>query len=125
MTRALLKVAELAAFAGIAATTHVYVARRRRPLIDALEVMAGDSMRSVIAVADVVSGLLYLAFAAVFVPSSGVSPVAPGAVEAVLDAVAAFALLVALALVVGHLLLYRVAHHLEPWPPQPLVPEPA
>ncbi len=114
MSRALLQVAELAAFAGIAAAAHTYVSRRRAPLADALVATAGASMRSVFAIADVVAALVYVAFASAVVPSTvGV----PGDLEGALDKVALFALLVALVQVAAHVAVHRVAGHLEPWPP--------
>jgi hypothetical protein len=119
MTRALLQAAELAAFAGIAVGAHTYVTRRRRPLADALVATAGTVMRAMVAIADVVAALLYVAFAAAVVPFAGLSPVGPGEVDDVLDTVALFALLVAVVQVGGYTLLHRVAGHLEPWPPQP------
>jgi hypothetical protein len=39
-------------------------------------------------------------------------------IEAMLDTVALFALLVAALQVISLLTLYRIAHHLEPWPPR-------
>lgn len=122
MTRALLHAAELTVLAGIAVGAHRYVVRRRGPLAEALEKLAGTSMRAVAAIADTVAGLLYAAFALAVVPAAGESTVRAAEVESALDTVAVFALLVALVQVVAYLVLYRVAHHLEPWPPHPTLP---
>jgi hypothetical protein len=119
MTRALLQAAEITVLAGIAVGAHRYVVRRRAPLADALEKVAGTAMRAVAAIADAVAGLVYAAFAFAAVPAAGASPVRAGEIDATLDTVAAFAVLVAVVQVVTHLVLYRVAHHLEPWPPRP------
>ena len=112
MTRALLQAAEVATFAGIAVGAHTYVAHRRAAFIETLEATAGAVMRAILAITDVVAVLLYVAFAAVVVPLTGTTPVAGGHVEEVLDAVAVFALLVAVAQVAGYVLLHRVAAHL-------------
>lgn len=125
MTRALLQAAELATFAGIAVGAHTYVAHRRAPLADALEATAGSVMRAVLAIADVVAVLLYVAFAATVVPLTGASPVPARHVEEVFDSVALFAVLVAVVQVAGYMLLHRVAAHLEPWPPRLDAPAPA
>ena len=116
MTRGLLQAVELVTFAGLAAGAHTYVARRRRPLADALVATAGTVMQAIVAIADVVAVLLYVAFAAAVLPLTGGSPTGSH-VEQVLDTVALFALLVAVIQVAGYMLLHRVAGHLEPWPP--------
>jgi cell division protein FtsW (lipid II flippase) len=115
MTRALLQAAELAAMTGIAVGAHGYVTRRRGPLADALVATAGNSMRAMMAIADVVAALVYVAFASAVIPSTGA--VGEREVESVLHTIAAFALVVAVVQVVSQLVLHRVAAHLEPWPP--------
>ena len=117
MTRIALQVLQVSTFAAIAVVTHNYVSRRRQTLLTDLEALAGTSMRSFASVADAVAGLIYVAFAAATVPFGG-GTTGPPDLESVFDAVAVFALLVAAAQVVGLVVLHRIAHHLEPWPPR-------
>lgn len=118
MTWTLLQLAEIAAFAAIAGATHRYVIRRRGPFADAVVATGGASLRSVFAVADAVAALVYLAFVSAVVPAQDPTLSGPAGLEGALDQVALFALLVAFVQVVLHMVVHRVAAHLEPWPPR-------
>ena len=117
MTRIALQLLEITTLAVIAVVTHRYVNRRRGVFLDDLEELAGRSVRMLVGIADVVAGLIYVAFAAAVVPFGGGAAGLPD-VESVFDVVAVFALLVAAAQVTSLVVLHRVANHLQPWPPR-------
>ena len=91
---------------------HALVVRGRRPFVGWAEGVAGPVVRGVVAVVDVVVGLICVAFFAVLLPVHG-GPVDEGGA---LDALAAFALVVAAMESVSLMIVHRVAQILEPWP---------
>ena len=113
-----LQLTQLLLLALIAISCHVLVGRARRPLIASLDGLAAGLMDPLAAISDVVAGLLYIAFAAATVPFDGTRSVGPLQVEAMMDSIALFAVLVAVVQLSSLAMLHRLAHHLEPWPPR-------
>ena len=131
-----LQLIEVAAFVLIAGSAHVLVAVAGRPFWARLEKIGGQGLRALNAVSHVLSGVLYVAYAAAVLPietvhrvGRGVGPyvgpyvgsykeVGPYQIEAVMNSIAFFALFVVLVQLLSLRLVYGVAHHLEDWPPR-------
>ena len=96
----------------LAGVGHGLAVRRRRAFVRWAEGVGGPAVPSIQAVLDVIVGLAYVAFGAVLVPAHG------GGVSAaqVLDAVAAFALVMTAVESASLMVLHRVAQVFEPWP---------
>ena len=119
MTWTALQGLEVVSFLLLAGCAHLALRRSRRSLIAGLREIAGDLVRDLARVSDVVASLIYVAFAFTSVPMGYFQPTGEE-IEAVLDTIGRFALVVAAVEVIGLLLLNRVAHHLDPWPPDSL-----
>ena len=116
MKALMLQLAEVGALALIGISTHVLVSRARTPFLEGLEELSGRVVRSFARIWAITAGLLYLGFAVAVVPVDP-RPVGAPDVDAVLDAIGLFTVLVAGVQLIGLATLDRIAHHLEPWPP--------
>jgi len=117
MTWTMLRSLELAALAVIAVGAHLWVVWLRRSLMDGLRELAGDVARDLARLSDLTAALIYVSFAAAAVPVGSLRPTS-GEVDSVLDTIGLFALVVAVVEVATLFVLHRMAHHLEPWPPE-------
>jgi hypothetical protein len=100
---------------GVAA--HLGIAHTRRAFVRDLSRLARRRMQPFASLSDVISGLLYVGYAAAVLPFDDYHVAASYAVESALDLIGLFALLVAALQLLSIWAIHRVAHHLEPWPP--------
>ena len=119
MKWATLLLLELAVFVVIAGGSHLWMFRLRHAFVEGLANRAAVA-KDLATLSDLIAMLVYVAFAAVMVSFDGGRPVGTFHIEAVLDTIGVFALLVALVQVASIFILNRLTHHLEPWPPKPV-----
>lgn len=116
MTWATLQAVEVLSLGVLAGFGHATIAPLRHSLISGRVKLDDRVLRGLTRATNVVEALVYVGFAVAVVPVGALRPDLTQ-VDAVLDAIGLFALVVAMVEVTALLVLHRVAQHFEPWPP--------